>query len=552
MDIISINIAEGMIMYIDFKDPEKTAYNKKSKSKPIRKSRVGLFGKKNSKKLDSQTIDKSVENIPQETLAKKPDLPKAEQAFTTQNIDKNSNILEQINMVVKEQNSNLQTSLKEGGSVSIKENEIKIVDDSADNTKEKNSFSSANQGENAIVKEERLVAGVNSDNNYTPPPVPKVGKANFEPFKFKGKSKEYFKIWIVNVALSILTLGIYSAWAKVRTNRYIYGNTYLNNSNFEFNADPKRILIGRIIIVLFYGGFLLFGEYLNMYKVAAGIVVVFLLLLPWLIRQAISFRLKSASYRNIPFKFHAKARSFYLLSVIGIIAIIVMPSLIVVVSGATPELAAMFGFFAYILLFAIIIPILYRRYKALVVNNSSYANAKFRFTATKKDAIKMFVKMGFLTFAVSLIFGLITLAITGMGNTLLSYLPTSITHHPMFKYVITFFGMVLYLFFTGLYKGVTDGYLSNFTRDHTSLEDAKFKGEIDPTTLGVISATNALMLIFSFGLLYPYTKLRYLKYKIENTYFACSDYDKFISQGYDKTNPIGEEAMDFFDIDIGV
>ena len=32
-------------------------------------------------------------------------------------------------------------------------------------------------------------------------------------FRFTGKTGEYFRIWIVNLALTILTLGIYSAWA---------------------------------------------------------------------------------------------------------------------------------------------------------------------------------------------------------------------------------------------------------------------------------------------------------------------------------------------------
>ena len=36
-------------------------------------------------------------------------------------------------------------------------------------------------------------------------------------FEFTGDAKEFFRIWIVNLALSIVTLGIYSAWAKVRT-----------------------------------------------------------------------------------------------------------------------------------------------------------------------------------------------------------------------------------------------------------------------------------------------------------------------------------------------
>jgi uncharacterized membrane protein YjgN (DUF898 family) len=41
------------------------------------------------------------------------------------------------------------------------------------------------------------------------------------PFEFRGTGGEYFRIWIVNLLLTILTLGIYSAWAKVRQLRYL-------------------------------------------------------------------------------------------------------------------------------------------------------------------------------------------------------------------------------------------------------------------------------------------------------------------------------------------
>src|SRR5262245_30780901 len=34
------------------------------------------------------------------------------------------------------------------------------------------------------------------------------------PVEFTGAPGEYFRIWIVNLVLTILTLGVYSAWAK--------------------------------------------------------------------------------------------------------------------------------------------------------------------------------------------------------------------------------------------------------------------------------------------------------------------------------------------------
>jgi hypothetical protein len=41
-----------------------------------------------------------------------------------------------------------------------------------------------------------------------------------ERFEFTGKAGEYFGIWVVNLFLSIVTLGIHSAWKKVRRKRY--------------------------------------------------------------------------------------------------------------------------------------------------------------------------------------------------------------------------------------------------------------------------------------------------------------------------------------------
>ena len=67
--------------------------------------------------------------------------------------------------------------------------------------------------------------------------------------EFKGSGSEYFKIWIVNLFLSILTLGIYSAWAKVRRKRYLYGNTSVKGASFEYHASPLTILKGRLIAV---------------------------------------------------------------------------------------------------------------------------------------------------------------------------------------------------------------------------------------------------------------------------------------------------------------
>ena len=54
--------------------------------------------------------------------------------------------------------------------------------------------------------------------------------------EFTGSAGEYFRIWIVNLFLTPITLGIYSAWAKVRKKRYFYGCTRFDGDTFDYFA----------------------------------------------------------------------------------------------------------------------------------------------------------------------------------------------------------------------------------------------------------------------------------------------------------------------------
>ena len=107
------------------------------------------------------------------------------------------------------------------------------------------------------------------------------------PFSFSGRGGEYFKIWIVNILLSIITLYIYSAWAKVRTRRYFAGNTVLDNSSFDYHATGKQILLGRIIAVVLLI-IVTVGGVIDPF-VSIGGFVILALLLPWAVwRQSSS------------------------------------------------------------------------------------------------------------------------------------------------------------------------------------------------------------------------------------------------------------------------
>lgn len=118
---------------------------------------------------------------------------------------------------------------------------------------------------------------------------------------FTGSAREYFGIWIVNILLTIVTLGIYSAWAKVRRKRYFYGNTQLAGYSFEYHARGLQIFIGRLIAfaIIILANVL---SYINPFFALAGSVV-FVLVLPWFITRSLRFNARVTSYRNVRFNF---------------------------------------------------------------------------------------------------------------------------------------------------------------------------------------------------------------------------------------------------------
>ncbi|MGH8445863.1 MAG: YjgN family protein, partial [Solimonas sp.] len=138
----------------------------------------------------------------------------------------------------------------------------------------------------------------------TPPPLHSV-----ETFRFNGSGGEYFGIWIVNLLLTLLTLGLYSPWAKVRRLQYFYRNTELAGSSFEYHGRPLAILRGRLIA---FGLLLVYHfatTYISIWTLVA--LAVLGLVLPWLLRNALRFRAHYSSYRGLRFSFRGSLGGAY-------------------------------------------------------------------------------------------------------------------------------------------------------------------------------------------------------------------------------------------------
>ena len=131
-----------------------------------------------------------------------------------------------------------------------------------------------------------------------------AGEAEVHPFEFTGNAADYFRIWIISLCLSLFTLGIYSAWAKVRKKRYLYAHTRLAGSGFEYRASPLAILKGRVIALVLFGGIAVAGHFFPIAQLA--FILLLLLLLPWLVVATARFNARNSTWRSIRFGFDGR------------------------------------------------------------------------------------------------------------------------------------------------------------------------------------------------------------------------------------------------------
>ncbi len=146
-----------------------------------------------------------------------------------------------------------------------------------------------------------------NDDTYHPSLV--QSEKNYYQPEFTGTAGEYFRIWIVNTLLTIMTLGIYGAWAKVRTRQFFYKHTLIDGTPLDYKANPLSILKGNLIIG---AGILLYyvaEAYNPIYTIA--VATLFYIAIPFFIYKSLRFFAHNSAFRNIRFRFLGSLKESY-------------------------------------------------------------------------------------------------------------------------------------------------------------------------------------------------------------------------------------------------
>lgn len=351
---------------------------------------------------------------------------------------------------------------------------------------------------------------------------------------FKGNASEYFRIWIVNLALSLATLGIYSAWAKVRRIRYIYGNTYFKDSSFDYLAEPRRILTGRVIAALliiiwfvtFNWGPLILVQW-SLY-LSIGSYVLFVIIAPFFIYKALRFRLFSTAYRGMQFGFSGRFKESF------------------IANGLWLALGLGSGFLLY--------PLYVRRRIRFLANNARIGANEFRFNGTTSALYKIY-GLGALMFIGALLLVVVITAFTLQSGASDSFdifdEPENISlNFIVVRLALFYLAMILLGSFI---MGFLKARLTNYTARNLAIENTRFEANLGGFRLGWIYFSNLIALLLSFGLLGPWAKMRATRYRVENiAVLLGDDIDAMVAFGGQDKSAFGEEAAGLFDMDFGL
>ena len=205
--------------------------------------------------------------------------------------------------------------------------------------------------------------------------------ANFETekipahrFRFHGQGWPLCGIYVVNLFLSLVTLGIYYFWGKVKVRNYLLSHIELEGDCFEYHGTGKELLMGFLkALILFFiplfalnSGPELLGAGPVIRAVAAGLAYgVIMVFIPIAMVGARRYRLSRTSWRGIRFSFRGEAWDFLTIFAFGTFL-------------STITLGFYYPFFDA------------RRY-GFMISHSFFGNRKFSFNGRGRDLFRPFL-----------------------------------------------------------------------------------------------------------------------------------------------------------------
>lgn len=392
------------------------------------------------------------------------------------------------------------------------------------------------------------------------PGVPPTGGAppgaggRLRPIVFTGSGGEYFRIWIVNLFLSILSLAVYSAWAKVRRQRYFHRNTRFAGSAFDYHARPAAILVGRIFAIAGLAAFVVAVELQPL--AALGLLVAWLLGLPWIVHRALRFRHANTSWRGIRFGFLGTVGEAYRALMMPVVAWMLVVAAAVGLAwryGSDAALglvllAAAAGTYA-------LLPLLHYRLRRYHHDNACLGMLPTRFSATAGMFYGVYLRS--LALGIALVVGFLALLVgtmvaIGGVSTAIEVAATAPGGAPAVAGLGILAGAASW-FAWMMVRPYFLARMQNLVWNRTRIGPHRFVSRVRMRRLWAIRMSNFLLVLATLGLFLPFAKVRLARYRLQSVEVAVlGDLDRIEGGERERVSAFGEEAADLFDLDIGI
>lgn len=333
-------------------------------------------------------------------------------------------------------------------------------------------------------------------------------------FQFTGTGGDYFRIWIVNLLLTVLTLGVYSAWAKVRREQYFHRNTVLDGSGFDYHGNPTAILKGRAIawtLFVLMGLSQKFNPTLYIVLVLCSIPI-----LPWLLMRSLKFRAANTSYRGL--RFHHRGTYG--------------GSFVAFVLQGIPVLAG-----------GLWLPMWMRAIRRFQLDNLSFGATKFECNPSAGGFFGAYFIAGLLALVpIALMAGVLIPLFSAQRG----------APAPEVAAMIGFLPMALMLVLALIVRPYIQARLANLTWNATSVGGSRFVSTQTYPSYLTLVVGNFVLVVLTLGLYWPWAKVREAAYRLDRLALDASSLDDFTGRIEAEKSAVGEEIADAFDLDFAL
>ncbi len=367
--------------------------------------------------------------------------------------------------------------------------------------------------------------------------------------RFTGSGSEYFRIWIVNLLLTLITFTLYWPFARARRLAYFQNNTLVGNDPLGFHGDPWKMFRGYLIMLMFGVSYWAVSNFAPAFTWLPLLVLA--ALWPALWRASLQFRLRNTSWRGVRMSFTGDLKGAYLCMLQFFIPVVLIGMVFGVAASATQgeEQGAAGAVFAaatglVVLAMAALSPWLLARIKRY--QHGGYAFAQER---TRLDAgLGAFYGFSLRSMGVSLLCTALLAAVGAVVAVVIG--GSSGAGLVMLPFVLA----LAYLVFPLVLVPYTTSRLQNLVWGHTRSRRVRFESQLKVAPLMRLTARNWLFIALTLGLYWPFAKVHTARLRLEAMDVSVQgDVNAWLAkaQGGDK-GILGDAAGDFFGIDMGL